>query len=94
MCGTFFPSVPPNIPLCSGIVIGYKICVKLKFCAQSMRQIYLIKYCVLKLVYENKNALPGTSMTFTMIVSRFEKSHCQLKSSVPLLKTLPTGAIS
>ena len=38
-------------------------------------------------------------MTFTMIVSRFEKSHCLLKSSVPiperlnLIKTLATGAI-
>ena len=39
-------------------------------------------------------------MAFKMIVSRFEKSHCPLKSSVPLpwqpnhKKTLPTGAIS
>ena len=38
-------------------------------------------------------------MAFTMI-STFEKSHCSLKSSVPLpsqlnlIKTLPTGAIS
>ena len=38
-------------------------------------------------------------MAFTMIVSRFEKSHCLLKSSVPiperlnLIKTLATGAI-
>ena len=37
---------------------------------------------------------------FTMIVSKFEKSHSLLKSSVPLpwqpnlIKTLPTGAIS
>ena len=54
----------------------------------------------LKLVYQNKNELPGTSMAFTMIVSRFEKGHCLLKSSVPLpwqpnlIKTLPTGVIS
>ena len=39
-------------------------------------------------------------MAFRMIVSRFEKSHCLLKSSVPLpcqpnlIKTLPTGVIS
>ena len=51
------------------------------------------------LVHQNKNELPGTSMAFTMI-SWFEKSHCPLKSSVPLpqqpnlIKTLPTGGIS
>ena len=67
-----------------------------------MHQIYIIKHCIffLKLVYQNKNELTGTSVAFTMIVSRFEKSHCLLKSSVPLarqpnlIKTLPTGAIS
>ena len=52
-----------------------------------------------KLIHQNKNELPGTSMAFTMI-SWFEKSHCLLKSSVlfpqepNLIKTLPTGAIS
>ena len=35
-----------------------------------------------KLVYQNKNELPGTSMAFTMIVSRFEK------------KSLPTKILS
>ena len=32
-------------------------------------------FALLKLVYQNKNELPGTSMAFGMIVSRFEKSH-------------------
>ena len=55
---------------------------------------------LLKLVYQNKNEWPRTSMAFTMIVSRFEKNHCLLKSSVlltwepNLIKTLATGAIS
>ena len=54
----------------------------------------------LKLVYQNKNEFAGTSVAFTMIASRFEKSHCLLKSSVPLpwqpnlIDTLPTVAIS
>ena len=43
----FFPSDPPNILLHVGIGIGYKISVKLKFCAQPMHQIYIIKYCIL-----------------------------------------------
>ena len=29
----------------------------------------------LKLVYQNKNELPGKSMALRMMVSRFEKSH-------------------
>ena len=30
-----------------------------------MHQIYVIKYCILlKLIYQNKNELPGTSMGF------------------------------
>ena len=45
----------------------------------------LVIVSFLKLVYRNKNELSGTGMAFTMIVSRFEKSHCLLKSSVPLL---------
>ena len=49
-----------------------------------MHEICVIKHCIfLKLVYQNKNELPGTSMVSTMIVSRFEKSRCLLKSSVP-----------
>ena len=40
-------SDPPNILLCVGIGIGYKISVKLKFCAQPMHQIFIIKYCIL-----------------------------------------------
>ena len=42
-----FSSDPPNILLCEGIGIGYKRIVKLKFCAQPMHQIYVIKYCIL-----------------------------------------------
>ena len=60
-----------------GIGIGYKSIVKLKFCAQTMHQIYEKKNVLsfLKLVYQNKNELLGTSMAFTMIVFRVEKSH-------------------
>ena len=42
-----FFSDPPHIMLCVGIGIDYKISVKLKFCAQFMYQIYVIKYCIL-----------------------------------------------
>ena len=42
----YFFSDPPNILLCVGIGIGYKISVKLKFCAQPMHQICTIKYCI------------------------------------------------
>ena len=44
---SFFPSDPPNILLHVGSGIGYKISVKLKFCAQPMHQIYIIKYGIL-----------------------------------------------
>ena len=47
MYGTFFPSDPTNISLCVGVGIGYKSTVKVKFCAQSMHQIFVIKYCIL-----------------------------------------------
>ena len=80
----YFFSDPPHIILCVGIGIDYTISVKLKFCAQLMYQIYIIKYCILLNTSQNKNELTGTSVAFTMIVSRFEKSHCLLKSSVPL----------
>ena len=97
----FFSSDPPNIFLCVGIGISYKTRVKLNIFAQPMYHIYGIKYLsFLKLVHQNKNELPGTSMAFTMMVSRFEKSYCLRKSSVPLLwkpnlmKTFPTGEIS
>ena len=43
----YFSSDPPNISLCVQIGISYKISVKLKFCAQPMHQIYIIKYCIL-----------------------------------------------
>ena len=43
----YFSSDPTNISLCVRIGIGYKISVKLKFCAQPMHQIYIIKYCIL-----------------------------------------------
>ena len=96
-----FSSDPTNISLCVRIDIGYKSIVKWKFCAQPMHQILVTKYCILqKLIYQNKKELPVTSMAFMMIASRFEKSHCLLKSSVPspwqpnLIKTLATGAIS
>ena len=66
-----------------------------------MHQFFVIKYVsFLKLVYQNKNELPGTSMAFTVIVSRFKKSHSLLKFLVPLpwqpnlIKTLATRAIS
>ena len=42
-----FSSDLPNILLCLRIGIGYKIKVKLKFCAQRMHQLYVIKYCIL-----------------------------------------------
>ena len=68
---------------------------------QPMHQFFVIKYVsFLKLVYQNKNELPGTSMAFTVIVSRFKKSHSLLKFLVPLpwqpnlIKTLATRAIS
>ena len=37
----YFSSDPPNVLLYVGIGIGYKIKVKLKFCAQPMHQIYV-----------------------------------------------------
>ena len=43
----YFFSDPPHIILGVGIGIGNKISVKLKFCAQLMYQIYIIKYCIL-----------------------------------------------
>ena len=96
-----FSSDPPDILLCEGTGIGYKSIVKLKFCAKPMHQIYVINIVsFLKLVYQNKNELLGTSMAFTMIVSRFGKSHWLLKFLVPLpwqpnpVKTSATEAIS
>ena len=38
-----------------------------------------LSYIILILVYQNKNELPGTSMTFTMIVSRLEKKSLPTK---------------
>ena len=103
----FTSSDPPNILICERAGIGCKSIVKLKFFTQPMHQIYAIKYCILlKLVYQNRNELSGInewviiSYGLTMKVSKFEKSHCPLKSSVPLpwkpnlIKTLPTEAIS
>ena len=96
-----FSSDPPNISWCEGTGISSKSLIKFKSCAQPMHQIYEIKIVsFLKLVYQSKNELPGTSMAFTVIVSKFEKSHCLLKSSVFLpwqpnfIKALPTGTIS
>ena len=54
---------PTNSLLSVGICIGYKSIVKLKFCAQPMHQIYVIKYYIL-LVHQNKNEFPGTCLAF------------------------------
>ena len=43
----------------------------------------------LKLVEQYKNELSGTSMASTMIVSKFEKSHGQRKSSFFALTAQP-----
>ena len=43
----YFFSDPPNILLCEGNGIGYKSIVKLKFFAQPMHQVFVIKYCIL-----------------------------------------------
>ena len=60
-----FSSHPPDILLCEGTGIGYKSIVKLKFCAKPMHQIYVINIVsFLKLVYQNKNELLGTSMAW------------------------------
>ena len=82
----FFSSDPLNISLCEKTGIGSKSIVKLKFLCTSYasnlccEMLYLSK----KLVEQYKNELPGTSMASTMIVSKFEKSHGQRKSSVSL----------
>ena len=62
MYGTlFFSFDPSNILLCEGTGIGYKSIVKLKFCAQPIHQIYVIKDCILlKVVYHTNSELPGT----------------------------------
>ena len=66
-----------------------------------MHQIYVIKYCILlKLFIRIRMSYQLQVWLFTVIVSRFVKSHCLLKSSVPLLrqpnfiKILATGEIS
>ena len=46
MADCFF-SDPPNILPFEGTGIGYKSIVKLKFFAQRMHQIFVIKYCML-----------------------------------------------
>ena len=43
----FFSSDPPNILLCEGTGIDYKIIGELKFFAQPMHQIYVIENCFL-----------------------------------------------
>ena len=47
MYGTLFFSDPPNILPCEGTGIGYKSKAKLKFFAQPMHQVFVIKYCIL-----------------------------------------------
>ena len=46
MFGTFSTD-PTDISSCVGIRIGSKNIVKLNICAQSMHQIFAIKYCIL-----------------------------------------------
>ena len=96
MYGTLFSSDPPNILPCEGTGIVYKITVKLKVFAQPLHQVLLQNIVsFLTLVYQNKNELPGTSME-----KKLKKSHCLLKSSVPLpwqpnlINTLPKAVIS
>ena len=43
----YFFSDPTNISFSVGIGIGYKSIVKLKFCAQPVHQIYVMKYRIL-----------------------------------------------
>ena len=43
----YFFSDPPNILSCEGTGIGYKVIVKLKFFAQPIQQVFVIKYCIL-----------------------------------------------
>ena len=99
----YFSSYPTNILLCVGIGIGFKSIVKLNSCVQPMHQIYVIKYCIFlktSLSVRIRMSYQSQVRLFMMIVSRLEKSHCLLKSSIPLpwqpnlIKTLPTGAIS
>ena len=74
---------PLNILPFEGTGISYKSIVKLKVFAPPMHQVFLKNIVSFsKLVYQNKNELPGTSMAFMMIVSRFEK------------KSLPTKILS
>ena len=42
----YFFSDSPNILPCEGTGIGYKSVVKLKFFAQPMHQVFVIKYCI------------------------------------------------
>ena len=93
-----------DISSCVGIGIGYKSIVKLNICAQPMHQMFVINIVsVLKLVYQNENGSEWvTRHKYGFHDDSFQvwKSHCLLKSSVPLLwqlnliKTLATGAIS
>ena len=43
----YFFSDLPKILRCEGTGTGYKSIVKLRFCAQPMYQIFVIKYCIL-----------------------------------------------
>ena len=40
-------STDPTDISCVGIDVGYKSVVKLKFCAQPLHQMFVIKYCIL-----------------------------------------------
>ena len=60
----YFSSDRTNISLYVEIDIGYKSMVASKK--------YVVKYCTfLKLVCQNNNELPGKSMAFKIILSRF-----------------------
>ena len=96
-----FSSDLPNILLCLRIGICYKIKVKLKFCAQPMHQLYVIKYCILlKTISSEWEWVTRHKSGFRDGGFQVWKSHCRIKSSFPLpslanlIKTLPTGAIS
>ena len=75
----YFSSDPTNISLYVGIDIGYKSIVQLKFYAQPMHQIYVVKYCTfLKLVFQIKNELQGKEYGFQDDTFQVWKSYCLL----------------
>ena len=97
----YFSSDPPNISLCEQIGISYKISVKLKFCAQPMHQIYIIKYCILlKTSLSELEWVTRHKCGFHNDSIQVWKKSLPIKILVPfpwqhnLIKKLPIGAIS